>query len=160
MDHLIKPLNDEADRIWLEGLWLQEWSGLTMVTKGTTHRLADMEALIAWAGGARVGAVTYRIGDDGCELMSLNALDGRRGVGSALLAAAEAAAREGGARRLWLITTNDNLDALRFYQRRGYRFAAVYPGAVDAARLVKPAIPAVGFHGIPIHDEVELEKEL
>jgi len=81
-----------------------------------------------------------------------------QGAGTALLTAVEAAAAAAGCRRLWLITTNDNLDALRFYQRRGYRLAALYPGAVDEARRVKPTIPLVGNHGIPLHDELELEK--
>jgi GNAT superfamily N-acetyltransferase len=149
-----------ADQGWLEELWRREWGGLTMVTRGRVHRLADMSALIAWEGGARVGAATFRVDEAECELMSLNALAEGKGTGSALLAAAEAAARAGGARRIWLITTNDNLDALRFYQLRGYRFAAVYPGAVDQARLTKPTIPLRGCYDIPIHDDIELDKPL
>jgi hypothetical protein len=81
-------------------------------------------------------------------------------VGSALLAAVENHARADGFHRIWLITTNDNLDALRFYQRRGYVIAAVHSGAVDRARRLKPGIPEVGYYGIPIHDEVELHKGL
>jgi GNAT superfamily N-acetyltransferase len=159
MDAVIAPAA-AADRGWLEELWLQEWGGLTMVTRGRVHCLADMSALIAWEVGARVGAATFRIEGAEAELMSLNALTEGKGVGSALLAAAEEAARAAGARRLWLITSNDNLDALRFYQRRGYRLAAVYPGAVDEARLTKPTIPLQGYYDIPIHDDIELEKRL
>ena len=76
------------------------------------------------------------------------------------MAAVEQQAREAGARRIWLITTNDNLDVLRFYQRRGYRLAAVFPGAVDEARKQKPTIPLTGFYGIPIRDEILPEKTL
>jgi hypothetical protein len=61
-----------------------------------------------------------------------------------------------GCRKIWTITTNDNLDAMRFYQRRGFRIAAVRPGAVAAARRLKPTIPELGEHGIPIRDEIEL----
>ena len=60
----------------------------------------------------------------------------------------------------WVITINDNLDALRFYQRRGMRLVAVRPGAVDEARRLKPSIPVIGAQGIPIHDELELELRL
>lgn len=74
-----------------------------------------------------------------------------------LLDALLEAARRGGCRRLWLITTNDNLNALRFYQRRGWRLVAVHAGAVDEARKVKPQISVIGEDGIPIHDEIELE---
>ena len=67
-------------------------------------------------------------------------------------------AEASGAHRLWLITTNDNVDALRFYQRRGYRLARVDAGAVDRSRAaLKPAIPEIGAHGIPLRDELELE---
>lgn len=60
--------------------------------------------------------------------------------------------------RIWLITTNDNLNALGFYQKRGFRIKAVYPGAVDEARRIKPEIPLAASNGIPIRDEIELEK--
>jgi len=73
-------------------------------------------------------------------------------VGSELHAAAFAAASARGLRRVWLLTTNDNLDALRFYQRRGMRIANVH-----RARALKPSIPTVGEHGIEVHDEIELE---
>jgi len=67
---------------------------------------------------------------------------------------------ENGCRRVWLITSNDNLDALRFYQRRGLRLVAVHRGAIDEARRVKPSIPATGEYGIPVRDEIELELQL
>jgi ribosomal protein S18 acetylase RimI-like enzyme len=77
-----------------------------------------------------------------------------------LLEAAAATARERGCRRLVLMTTNDNLGALRFYQRRGFRLVARRPGAVDAARARKPAIPPIGDFGIPLRDELELQRAL
>jgi hypothetical protein len=62
---------------------------------------------------------------------------------------------------VWLVTTNDNLVALRFYQRRGFRLSALRPGAVDEARRrLKPAIPDAGAFGIPLRDELELELRL
>ncbi|MBM7565066.1 GNAT family N-acetyltransferase [Paenibacillus sacheonensis] len=75
-----------------------------------------------------------------------------------LVLAVEEAARQAGIKQLQLITTNDNLDALRFYQRLGYRIVAVYPGAVNEARMLKPVIPQEDYYGIPIHDEIELAK--
>lgn len=154
------PPEHEADRDWLANLWLTEWGGQSMISKGNEHRLADLEALIAWEGQARVGVATFHIDRSGCELLSINASSQGGGVGTALLQAVEEAARKAGCSRVWLITSNDNLDALRFYQRRGYRLIAVYPGAIDEARKIKPTIPQVGYHGVPIHDELELEKQL
>ena len=75
-----------------------------------------------------------------------------------LLSAVQDIAREAGCARLWLVTTNDNVEALRFYQRRGFRLTALRPGAVDSSReSLKPEIPSSGFFGIPLRDELELE---
>jgi GNAT superfamily N-acetyltransferase len=94
------------------------------------------------------------------ELVSIAATVPGRGVGRALLSAAVALAREQRASRVWLITTNDNLRALRFYQLNGLRIVAVDRGAVDRARMIKPTIPRVGAEGIPVHDELVLELRL
>jgi ribosomal protein S18 acetylase RimI-like enzyme len=82
------------------------------------------------------------------------------GTGTALLQAAVRAATAAGCARVWLITTNDNLTALRFYQRRGFRLVAVHAGAVEAARGQKPSIPTSGEHGISLRDELQLELPL
>jgi ribosomal protein S18 acetylase RimI-like enzyme len=156
----VRPPSGTADKRWLEELWRSEWGGDIMVSKGRVHHLADVDALIAWDNGERVGAATYWIGDTDCELLSINATVSGKGVGTALLRAVEDQVRQAGRRRVWLITSNDNLDALKFYQRRGYRIVAVYPGAIDEARKTKPSIPEVGYYGIPIHDELELAKDL
>jgi ribosomal protein S18 acetylase RimI-like enzyme len=156
----LAPIADDADRRWLADLWQSEWGGSMVVSRGQVHDLAEQETRIAWRDGTRAGAVTYRLDGDECEVTSISATVPRVGVGTALLAAAEAGARAAGCRRVWLITTNDNLDALRFYQRRGYRLVAVYPDSIDVARQIKPNISLVGNYGIPIRDEVELEKRL
>jgi ribosomal protein S18 acetylase RimI-like enzyme len=78
-------------------------------------------------------------------------------VGSALIEAATQAARRVGCRRLWLITTNDNTHALRFYQKRGFVIAAIHVNALEKARRLKPEIPLIGEDGIPLRDEIELE---
>lgn len=107
-----------------------------------------------------VGIATYRVEGDECELVTLDALVQRRGVGSALLERVAAEARSRSCRRLWLITTNDNLNALGFYQRRGLRLVALRRDAIAEARKLKPEISAVGAQGIPIRDDIELELAL
>jgi ribosomal protein S18 acetylase RimI-like enzyme len=148
------------DAAWLADLWRESWGDVIVVSRGRVHRLPDLPALIAWQAGERAGAATYYLNGEAAELTSLNAVASGQGVGSALIAAVEDAVRAAGARRLWLITTNDNVDGLRFYQRRGFRLVRLHAGAVDEARRIKPAIPKIGEHGIPIHDEIELEKWL
>ncbi|WP_169787881.1 GNAT family N-acetyltransferase [Alicyclobacillus ferrooxydans] len=151
--------NDEQAQLWLTHLWQSEWGGDMMVSHGQVYRLSDLTPIIAKENDTLVGAATYRFDDaDGCELMSINAISQGAGIGTLLLKAVEEEAEKHGCRRVWLITSNDNLDALRFYQRRGYRIATIYPGAVDEARRMKPMIPLLGHHGIEIHDEIELVK--
>jgi uncharacterized protein YhfF/N-acetylglutamate synthase-like GNAT family acetyltransferase len=118
-------------------------------------------ALIAQADAALAGVATWIVRDGALEILTLHAVRQWHGAGSALIAAARTVARAAGARRLWLITTNDNLDALRFYQRRGFRLARVHAGAVERSRTrLKAAIPETGCFGIPIRDELELEIDL
>lgn len=131
-----------------------------MVTRGRLHDASLLPALIAVRGDEIVGLATYSVSDGECELVSLDAYQPGQGVGSALLARVRDEAVQCGCSRLWLITTNDNLDALRFYQRRGMRLAALHAGALDTARRIKPAISLTGEYGIPIHDELELELRL
>jgi ribosomal protein S18 acetylase RimI-like enzyme len=101
--------------------------------------------------------VTYHLQDGECEVLSLDSLQEGIGIGTALLDAIAEEARASGCRRAFLITTNDNIGAIRFYQKRGWRMVAVYPGAVDKSRKIKPAIPLTGSHGIAIRDEIEFE---
>jgi ribosomal protein S18 acetylase RimI-like enzyme len=156
----VRPPLGEAELQWLAELWRAEWGGEVMVSKGRVYHIADVAALIAWDNGERIGAATYWMGDTDCELLSINATVSGKGVGTALLTTLEEQVRRAGGSRVWLITSNDNLDALKFYQRRGYRIVAVYPGAIDEARRTKPSIPEIGYYGIPIHDELELAKDL
>ena len=114
--------------------------------------------LVATIDGRLVGVLTYVPGDGAVEALTVHAVGQGRGIGTALLAGLRERARANGWRRIWLITTNDNVDALRFYQRRGFRLVRVDAGAVDRSRAtLKPSIPAIGDHGIPIRDELELE---
>jgi ribosomal protein S18 acetylase RimI-like enzyme len=148
------------DEEWLAELWRACWGDVIVVSRGHVLRLPDLPTLVAWEGGERVGAATYRVEGEAAELTSLDAVASGKGVGSGLIEAVERAVRAADAKRFWLITTNDNVDALRFYQRRGFRLVRLHAGAVDEARRLKPAIPEIGEYGIPIHDDIELEKAL
>lgn len=154
---VFRPRSEE-DRQWLLDLWKREWGGETMVSRGRVYRLEDVEAVIAAQGGAYAGAATFVILGDECELLSLNSLAEGIGIGTRLLQEVEDAAKQAGVSRVTLITSNDNLKAMRFYQRRGYRFHAVHVGAIDEARKRKPSIPHLGLDGIPLHDEIEMRK--
>ncbi|MCL2419955.1 MAG: GNAT family N-acetyltransferase [Conexibacteraceae bacterium] len=146
---------DELDE--LHARLRAEWFGDVIVSRGVAHELSDLSVLVALDGASVAGLATYIVSGGECELVTLNAFKQSRGIGGALLEAVADAARDAGCRRLWLTTTNDNLTAQRFYERRGLRLATIHRAAVDDARRLKPSIPLVGEHGIEIHDELEYE---
>jgi GNAT superfamily N-acetyltransferase len=72
---------------------------------------------VAVDGGAWLGLVTYHVDDDSCEIATIDSDRPNQGVGTALIEAVSAGrAARPSCRRLWLVTTNDNTAALRFYQ--------------------------------------------
>jgi GNAT superfamily N-acetyltransferase len=126
------------------------------------HPLDHPALVAAAADGQLLGMLTYVPGPDWqqCEILTLHADEQWHGTGTALVEAVGQLARRQGCTRLWVITTNDNVDALRFYQRRGFRLVTVHRGAVDRSRAsLKPEIPQVGAYGIPLRDELELDKQ-
>ncbi len=104
------------------------------------------------------GLITYMLKGTECEIISLDSLEEKKGIGTVLIKEVEKVAYGKGCSRITLITTNDNLAALKFYQKRGFSMTTIHRNAVEKARQFKPEIPMIGNDGIPIRDEIELEK--
>jgi GNAT superfamily N-acetyltransferase len=150
------------DQPWIEMILNERWGGRgVIVVHGETVDSRNLPALIA---GEQQGLATYQIRRTNdivfAELMTLDAVTANQGVGTALIEALIKTLRAERVDFLRVTTTNDNLNALRFYQRRGFRITVVRPGAVDQARRIKPSIPTLGEYGIAIHDEIELERRV
>lgn len=152
----IKPINKE-DKAWVSHLLKEWWAGPEVVTRGTLHQADELPGFIAVLEGKPAGLITYRIDKKECEVVTMNSLIERKGIGSALIDAVKNVAISKGCQRLWLITTNDNTAALRFYQKYGLSLVAVHRNAIEKSRQLKPEIPLIGNDGIPIRDEIELE---
>lgn len=148
------------DREWVRAFVEDRWGADHVIAHGETYHPHTLPGFIAEVDGRPAGLVTYSVDGPDCEIVTLDSTRPRIGVGSMLIDAVRAEAVRAGCRRLWLVTTNDNLHALGFYQRRGFRLAALRSGAVDVARHLKPSIPQIGYDDIPIHDEIELEMQL
>ncbi len=157
----VRPLAP-SDRPWLRDVLDERWGGPAQAYGGELVDAAGATGLVAVDGdGAHLGFILHRPTRAGWEVILLDALTPGAGIGTALVEACAAAARAGGAAHLGVVTTNDNVDALRFYQRRGFRLVEVRPGAVDEARTrLKPAIPTFGLHGIPLRDELVLVRDI
>ncbi len=121
-----------GDRPRANRLIQEQWGSTRIVTRGRIHETDTLPGFVALRDDQPIGLVTYRIEGSQCEIVTLNSLVEGVGVGSALIAAVKSAALRAGCTRLWLITTNDNVEALHFYQKRRFRLVAVYPNALDA----------------------------
>lgn len=152
--------SDERFRPSVNGYVRDEWGGPMIVTRGNLYDASLLPGFVAVEDGVLLGALIYRIEGEACEVAGLFSLAQGRGVAHALLGAAKKAAKEAGCRRLWLVTTNDNTHAIRFYQRYGFRLAAVHIGALREARRLKPSIPALGMDDIALEHEFEFEMRL
>ena len=149
----IRPLTPD-DISQLRHFWIEHWGGEQMFMHGEVVSYHQVEGYVYddW-----LGLLTYILRGDECEITSLNSLQEGRGIGAALIDKAIQEAKERNCRRVCLITTNDNLQALGFYQKRGFELVAVHRGAVDESRKRKPSIPRIGANNIPLRDEIELE---
>lgn len=149
------------DQPWIDKILNERWGGGEIVVHG---EILDARLLPALIAGEQEGLATYQIrrtNDLVCaELVTLDAITSNQGIGTVLIGALTSKLRAEGVGILRVTTTNDNLNAPRFYQRRGFRMTAVRPGAVDEARRIKPSISAIGEYGIPIRDELELERRI
>jgi len=148
---------DANDRTRVADFILQHWGAEIVVAHGVVYRPHELPGFIALNGDAMVGLVTYHIDGDACEIVTIDSTQSGCGIGTALIDAVKQTARQAGCRRLWLVTTNDNLSALRFYQKRGFVLVALHRNAIEPSRKLKPQIPLIGEHGIPLRDEIELE---
>jgi len=144
----------------LHQFWIEHWGADFMVAHGEIYRPEQLSGFVAEADNEWMGLITFVIRDHEMEVISLDSLREGEGIGTQLLNAVVNEARQQNCNRLFLITTNDNLNALGFYQRRGFELVKIYRGAVNESRNIKPGIPLIGDNNIPLRDEIELEMML
>ena len=149
----------ESDLGWAVPLLERDFGSSKVAACGEIVDAAELPGMVALNGDEPLGLATYRLEDDDCELVMLNSVVQGVGAGTALIEAVATAATAMGCGRLWLVTTNDNLHALGFFQKRRFEIAAVHPSALNRSRTLKD-IPLIGNDGIPIRDEIELQLRL
>lgn len=178
MNDVVVRSSRRTDRPEIDRILTESWGEPRAAAHDRLYDLTTLPALVATRAAKRpypdgaaavndpatgeliVGVLTFDVEGDAIEVISIDASPQWSGIGSTLLAAATEFGMAERLARLWLVTTNDNLDALRFYQRRGLRVLAVHPDAVARSRVLKPSIPLIGAYGIPIRDEIVLGRDL
>jgi GNAT superfamily N-acetyltransferase len=154
-----RPIEPD-DWEWAIEQWNERWGSVRVVSRGHLYDASTLPAFVVEHEGRLVGLTTYEVRDDECEIVTIDAFEEHIGIGTVLVEAVDDEARRRGCRRLWLVTTNDNLPALRFYQRRGFALAHVHRNALEVSRRLKPEISEIGLYDIPLRDELELERDL
>jgi len=155
----IRPIGEE-DREFVRILFKEYWGSTQMVTQGRLLHCDDLPGLIAWDGIKPIGLITYLFEGEVCELISLNSIVEGRGIATALIEEVMEMASDAGCSKISVETSNDNLDAMQFYMKRGFRLVKVHLDAIAEARKIKPEIPVVGNYGIELKDAFEFEMKL
>ena len=144
----------QSDEPRLRDFWTQQWGSDFIVVHNEIIRYDEVDGFIY---GDWAGVITFMVNGEECEVTSLDSLKEGKGIGTVLINEVLQEAKEKNCRRVFLITTNDNLHALGFYQRRGFELVSIHRGAVNESRKIKATIPLIGENNIPLRDEIELE---
>lgn len=155
----IRPTSKD-DRIYIQNEMIKWWGNEMVVVRGEKYFPADYGGFVAEHEDEKAGLILLRFTDTLCEIMSLTTSSAVASAGKLLVTAAIERATEEGVQKMIAVTTNDNINALRFYQQMGFTVGAWRKGAVDRSRKIKPSIPLAGNYNIPIRDEIELELDL
>lgn len=156
----VRRVNDD-DRPWIREVVIGEFASPRVVSRGQIHDDAtELDGFVVENDGRPVGCALWHEIDGDAELVVIVTTYRGAGAGTALLDAVVDYARTHGWTRLWLITTNDNTDSIRLYQRAGWDWVAWHRDAVTDARKYKPELPERGAHDIPIRHEIELQYPL
>lgn len=150
----------EDNRAQANAFLAARWFSTDMVIRGRTVDLSRAQGVAAMEQGGLSGLVTYIRSGDTMEITSLDSVTENRGVGTGLAARVLGLAAAAGCRRVIAVTTNDNIRAIRFYQKRGFDMSRFFHNSLNMSRHLKPQIPLVGNDGIPLRHEIEFEKTI
>lgn len=134
-----------------------QWFSTNMVVRGELVDMTVLDGFVAYENLNIIGLITYRIKDNECEIISLDSLKERQGIGTSLVNKVIQVATKNKCIKVTLISTNDNINALRFYQKRGFDMVRIYYNSLEIARKIKPSIPMIGEYNIPLKHEIEFE---
>jgi len=146
-----------GDRDWVAETLVREWTSTSVARLGELVEAAELPGHLATLAGRRVGLVLVDVRHREYEVVAISTSEPRRGVGRALMECCFAEARAAGCRRVWLVTTNNNITAIAFYQRLGMDLRALHRHALRVSRELKATIPERDADGVRIDHELEFE---
>lgn len=148
---------ESPDKNWVNEFIKENWGSNIVIVHDKQYEPSTLNGFYAEIENIKVGLITYIIDNKDCEIVTLDSKKENVGIGSALINLVKEEALKNNCNKIWLITTNDNLKAISFYQKRGFYLTKVYPDTIKKYRLIKKEIPLTADNGIPIRDELQFE---
>ncbi|MDO5556520.1 MAG: GNAT family N-acetyltransferase, partial [Clostridia bacterium] len=122
---------------------INEWESTNIIVRGKIIDGTKLEGFVVLNNGNNIiGLITYLIYDNNeMEIISLNSNIEGIGIGKKLIDKVKEIAIKKDCKLIKLVTTNDNVEALKFYQKRGFVISNIYINAMEKSRKLKPEIP-------------------
>ena len=136
---------------------IKGWGSDILVTRGKIYRVENLDGILVYDNNKIVGLGLYHIENSDCQMVLLETFIHNKGIGTQIIEKIKEIAKTQHCKRIFLITSNDNIDAIKFYQRKGFCISNIYINAMAESRKIKPEIPFIGNYEIPIRDEIEFE---
>jgi N-acetylglutamate synthase-like GNAT family acetyltransferase len=155
MEFIVKTQNHNYDVLEI----IKGWGSDIIVSRGKIYRAEDLDGILVYESQKIIGLGLYYIKNNECEIVLLEIFVANKGFGTQIIEKIKIIAKENNCKRIWVITTNNNINALKFYQKRGFYFSNIYINAMEESRKIKPEIPKE-YEGIEIRDEIEFEMKL
>ena len=149
-----------TDQEWIKKISLDLWNSVEVVSQHKIYYTDKLSGILAIYQDTRAGLLLYSIDQPTLNIISLNTLYENIGIGSKLIERIEKIGIKKRLKKVRITTTNDNIDALRFYQAKGFQIINVNVDIMKKYRKLKPGLPKLGFYNIEIRDEFVLEKPL
>lgn len=147
----------KENRLEVTNFIKSQWLSTNLIIRGEIVDMNLVDGIAVYENNQIIGLITYTITNYICEITSLDSLIENKGIGSSLIDKVIDIAKQNGCIKVIVITTNDNINAIRFYQKRGFDMARLYHNALNVSRKLKCEIPLLGLDQIPLLHEIEFE---
>lgn len=159
IDYRLRKKTDK-DNDWIRSVAKKQWGSTKIISRDQIYDVLKLSGYVAEQNNKLTGVILYAVKSRQCEIVVIYSAIKKRGVGTKLIDLVKKAAAINQCKKVWLLTTNDNIQAMGFYQKRGFVLSALRPNAIEQQRRIKPTIPLIGNNGISIRDEIELSLDL
>ncbi len=160
MDNIIIKKIKDKDKNQIVDIITKEWGSIFVISKGVKYNVSNLPGYLALLDNKIVGIITFFITKNNYEIITLNSFKKNKGIGTILIDKIKKNAKKNNINKINLITTNDNINAITFYQKQGFDIKSINLNSIIESRKLKPEIPETGNFGIPIKHEIVFELDI